>query len=308
MPCPVPPFHPIDPRPILGAVINRRKFLATAGAVLGTVACGTRGAGALPETTAAAARRRLDRIGIQLYTVRAEMARDVAGTLARLAEIGYGEVEFAGYFGRTAAEIRAVLAANRLTAPSTHVAYDLIGSAWERALDDAAEKGHRYVTIPWLPESVRGSTDSWKRVADAFNSAASAARTRGLSFAYHNHEFEFNRVDGSIPFDILLENTDRALVHFQMDVFWTVKGGADPLGYLRRHPDRFPMLHIKDSAGPPAHRQVDVGAGTIDFAAVLRQAVAQQHPVEHAFVEHDSPPDPMLFAKKSFDHMKALEF
>ena len=240
--------------------------------------------------------------------MRREVTRDLPGTLAGLAGIGYREVEFAGYFGRKPAEIRSLLAANGLTAPSTHVEYGLIASGWQRTLDAAAEIGHRYVTIPWLAPELRASVNSWTAVAHAFNRAASEARARGLSFAYHNHDFEFARVEGRVPFDLLLAETDPSLVHFQMDVYWTVKAGGDPIAYLRAHPGRFPMLHIKDSSGGPAHTQVDVGAGTIDFAAIFRHATEQGKPIAHAFVEHDDPPDPMQFAKRSFDHMKALAF
>lgn len=288
-------------------MITRRDFLATAGAFLGASACRKPGAGS-PETTLAMSRRRLDRIGIQLYTVRRDMATDLPGTLARIAQIGYREVEFAGYFGRSSAEIRALLESNKLAAPSTHVPYELIASRWDAALDDAAEKGHRYVTIPWLGTEQRQSADTWKRVAETFNGAGARARARGLSFAYHNHDFEFTRVDGLVPFDLLLENTDPALVSYEMDVYWTVKAGADPLAYFRRHPSRFSMLHIKDSAGAPAHAQVNVGAGTIDFAAILRLDAAQQATVKHVFIEHDEPPDPLAFAKKSFDYLSALEY
>jgi sugar phosphate isomerase/epimerase len=284
--------------------MNRRDFVATAAAAMAASVC-SRPAAAVPAKPAKA---RLQRIGIQLYAVRREMQRDQEGTLRRLAEIGYREVEYAGYHGRTPAETRAMLARFELTAPSTHVGYDQITKGWDRALDDALARGHRIITIPWLPNDVRGSASSWRAVADVFNRAADAARARGLEFAYHNHDFEFARVDGLVPFDLLLEHTDPALVSFQMDVFWLVKGGADPMAYLRAHPRRFTMLHIKDSGGPPQHAQVDVGAGTIDFAAILRRDADQRGAIRHVFVEHDQPADAMTFAKASFDYLKALEY
>jgi sugar phosphate isomerase/epimerase len=236
------------------------------------------------------------------------MQRDLPGTLARLAEIGYREVEFAGYFGRTPAEIRQLLERNRLSAPSTHIGYDLVKGDWDRALDEAAAMGHQFVTIPWLPNEVRGSADSWRRVAQEFNRAGERARAKGLRFAYHNHDFEFDRVEGLVPFDILLTQTDPALVSFEMDIYWVTKAGGDPLAYMRRHPNRFTMLHVKDSAGPPNHAQTDVGAGTIDFAAIFRLDAEQQHTVKHVFVEHDQPPDPWAFAQKSFAFLSRLEY
>ena len=229
------------------------------------------------------------------------------GTLARLAEIGYREVEFAGYFGRSPDEVRRLLEQNRLTAPSTHIGPDQLAT-WDRALDDARARGHRYVTIPWLPENMRGTAAGWRRIAADFNRAGERARARGLVFAYHNHDFEFNRVEGIVPFDLLLAETDPALVQYEMDVYWVTKAGRDPLEYIRRHPDRFSMLHIKDSAGPPEHRMVDVGRGTIDFGAIMRLDASQRGIIRHVFVEHDSPADPFAFARQSFDHLSRLEY
>lgn len=247
-------------------------------------------------------------MGIQLYSVRDQMQRDMPGTLARLAEIGYKELEFAGYFGRTPAQVRAMLDANGLAAPSTHVPYEMLKSSWDATLDTAKATGHEWVTIPWLAPDLRKSADSWRRIAEDFNRGAQVAKERGLRFAYHNHEFEFAPTDGQIPLDILLDATDPSLVFFEMDVYWVTFAGADPLAYLRRYPTRFPMLHIKDSAGPPNHAQTDVGAGTIDFASVLRLDASQRSAVRHAFIEADRAPDPMAFAKKSFDYLSALEY
>ena len=289
-------------------MLNRRNFLAAAGALVAGAVCRAPVAASGSVPLARAPREKLDRIGIQLYAVRREMQRDDEGTLRRLAEIGYREVEFAGYHNRSPAETRGMLARLGLTAPSTHVGYDLVARDWDRALDDALARGHKYVTIPWLPADVRRSVATWRSVADVFNRAADAARTRGLEFAYHNHDFEFARVEGQVPYDLLLAHTDPALVSFQMDVFWLVKGGADPMAYLTAHPRRFTMLHIKDSGGPPAHPQVDVGAGTIDFAAILRRDADQRGTIRHVFVEHDQPADAMAFAKASFDHLNRLEY
>jgi sugar phosphate isomerase/epimerase len=292
-------------------VISRRQFLATAGASIAGVACSrSPGAGQAggSAASAVAAPRRVERVGIQLYTLRREMQSDMPGTLDRLAQMGYREVEFAGYFGRTPGQTRELLRRTGLAAPSTHIGYDQVTGNWDRALDDALARGHDYVTIPWLPDDVRGSVDSWRGVARTFNTAARAARSRGLRFAYHNHDFEFIRVGGVVPFDLLLAETDPDLVDFEMDVFWLVKGGGDPLAYFRQHASRFTMLHVKDSSGPPDHRQVNVGSGTIDFGAILRLDATQRHVVRHLFVEHDNPADPLAFARASFDHLSKLEY
>ena len=278
--------------------------------LVGSVACARPSAaraGDAAGNAASALNRRLDRIGIQLYTVRREMRQDFDGTLARLADFGFREVEFAGYFGRTPAQVRDVLRRLNLAAPSTHIGFDQLGDAWDRVLDDAAAIGHRYVTVPWLPTEPRGSVDGWQRVAVAFNRAGERAKARGLKFAYHNHDFEFARIGDVVPYDLLLAETDPSLVEFQMDVFWLVKGGGDPLEYLRKHPGRFTTLHVKDSSGPPNHAQVNIGDGMIDFAAILRLDRAQRQVVRHVFVEHDQPADAMAFARDAFGYLSTME-
>lgn len=284
-------------------MISRRDFLAAIGAIGGATL--TR---SLRAQGAARAPRRLERIGIQLYSVRAEMQRDLDATLARIAAIGYREVEFAGYFGRTPAEIRSIVRAHHLSAPSTHIGYDLLRSGWDKALDDALAAGHAVVTIPWLPEDSRRTVADWRRVADEFNAGAARARARGLGFAYHNHNFEFQRADGTTLLDTLLERTQPDLVSFELDIYWMVRAGEDPAAYIRRYPKRFTMLHAKDAGGPPDHAMVDVGAGTIDFAAILRADAAGPASVRHVFVEHDQPADPFGFARRSFEYLSRLEY
>ena len=274
------------------------------GAVAGTLMCRP----SASDTQAAAAslaRRRIGPIGIQLYSVRRVMANDFEGTLARLAQIGYKKVEFAGYYDRTPQAIRAVLDKNGLTAPSTHIDMNTISTDTNRVLDVAQTIGHEYITVPWIDESKRKTLDDWKRIAEQFNQLAEKVNARGVKFAYHNHNFEFPPVGGQIPLDVLLANTRPDLVKFELDVYWITNAGHDARAYIQRYPDRFVMLHIKDSKGPPAHDQTDVGSGTIDFASVLR---ADEKTVQHVFVEHDDPPEPIEFARKSFVYLDKLEY
>jgi sugar phosphate isomerase/epimerase len=280
---------------------SRRSFLATVGAA-------AVGAIALPGVAASAAatdRRRHAPLGIQLYTLRDEMKRDLPGTLARVAQIGYTEVEFAGYFDRTPAQIRELLATNRLTSPSTHIPYEQLGAGWQKTLDDAKAIGHEWVTIPWTPEEVRRTADDWKRVAERYTEAGRAARAAGLRFAYHNHDYELTPVDGQVPLELLIAGTDPALVDFEMDLYWMVKGGADPLDYFARHPHRFPLVHVKDATAAPERRMVDVGAGTIDFAGIAR--AREQAGIRHWIVEHDNPTDAFASARASYTYLAALQ-
>jgi len=247
----------------------------------------------------------LDKVGLQLYTVRDKMKDDFEGTLAHVAEIGYNEVEFAGYFGHSPADVKAILDRHGLSAPSTHIA--LAGEdAWQTSLETAKAIGHEYIVVPWIPEERRKTLADWKSVADVFNRAARQAHDAGLQFAYHNHDFEFPKVDGQVPYDVLLQNTDPKLVQLEIDLYWMTKGGQDPLAYFARWPGRIPLVHVKDSAGAPEHKMVDVGQGKIDWKRIF--AKQDQAGIKHFFVEHDQPPQPFDDIAVSYRYLKNLEF
>lgn len=277
--------------------MNRRHFLhLSAGAVVGA---------GLPRC-ATPSSQRLERIGLQLYTVRDDLQRDFAGTLERVAAIGYREVEFAGYFRHPPAAVRAALATAGVTAPAAHVDYTLLGDGWDGVLEAAATVGHHYVLVAWIPAAERVDRAAWQRIAGRFNQAGERARAAGLRFGYHNHDYEFTPVNGTVPYDVLLAETDPALVVMEMDLYWITKGGQDPLAYFARHPGRFELVHVKDSAGPPEHRMVDLGTGTIDFPRIF--ARSEQAGIRHWFVEHDTPGDPFAFCRDGYTYLSRLEF
>ncbi len=279
---------------------TRRNFLATLGvAALGVVSRDTAAAAIV------APRRKIERVGLQLYTVRDLMKADMPGTLARVAEIGYKEVEFAGYFGRTPREVRDLLKRNHLTSPSTHLPYDSFQN-WQKVLDDSKAIGHKWVTLPFIPEEKRRTVADWKGIAAQFNQLGKQAKSSGLRFAYHNHNFELTPIDGVRPLDILLSETDPAFVDFEMDIYWVVFGGGDPLDYFKRFPHRFALAHIKDSAGPPDNKMVDVGQGKIDFRTILAQS--DKAGFKHYFVEHDQPADPIATIRNSYNYLRALRY
>lgn len=276
--------------------MDRRTFLQT-----GSVAAA---AALVPQDRSAT--KRIERIGVQLYTVRDEMAQDAERTLARVAEIGYQEVEFAGYFGRSPADLRKALDRLRLTAPSAHVPYETLREGWDRVLDAAATIGHQWVLVAWAPQEERRTLDDWRRIAEAFNRAGRQARAFGLRFGYHNHDFEFAPLEGRIPFDYLLAGTDPEAVQIEMDLYWITKAGQDPRAYFARYPGRFPLVHVKDSAGAPQHTMVDVGAGTIDWKKIF--ALDRQAGIRHYYVEHDAPADPFASITASYRYLKRLRF
>ena len=285
-----------------GMTPDRRTFLASISAATAAVIADNRIVTTFPD--AFAARKTLDRIGIQLYTVRGPASTDLAGTLARLAEIGYKEVEFAGYYNHTAADIRGLLQRHGLTAPSAHIAITALENEPDKTFDDARVIGHEWLTVPSLPNAGRDTLDDWKRVAANFNTVATRARAAGFRFAYHNHNTELKKIGSVVPLHVLIEETDPKLVFFEMDIYWVVNGGGDPLALLARYPGRIKMLHVKDSLGPPDNKMADVGAGTIDFKTIFARAEG----IEHYFVEHDQPADAFASANASFQYLAKLEF
>lgn len=278
--------------------LERREFVKT------LVAAGI--AVAYPGAFRAAHRaRHMEKVGLQLYTVRTVLEKDFEGTLAHVAEIGYKEVEFAGYFNHTPAEVKAILDRHSLSAPSTHIA--LAGEdAWKASLDTAKAVGHEYIVVPWIPPERRMTLDAWKSVADVFNKAAQVAHDAGLQFAYHNHDFEFPKMEGQVPYDLLLQSTDPKLVQLEIDLYWMTKAGQDPLTYFARWPGRIPLVHVKDSAGAPEHKMVDVGRGKIDWKRIFEKQ--DQAGIKHFFVEHDQPPQPFDDIAASYRYLKNLEF
>lgn len=278
--------------------MNRREALRRSAAAFAALVMPRHLLGASPAAP-------IEPIGVQLYTVRDELARDFDGTLARVASIGYREVETAGYAGRKAVQVRESLRRVGLEAPSAHIPLESLGRDWQRTLEDAHTVGHRYLIMPWLDERDRKSLDSYRRIADRLNRAGEAATRAGLRFGYHNHDFEFQPIDGKLPYDLLLESTDPEHVCFEMDLYWITKGGQDPLRYFERWPGRFPAVHVKDSAGPPSHRMADVGAGTIDWKRIFQHR--SKAGIEHFFVERDDPPDGFTSIAASYKYLDGLE-
>ncbi|HKC09650.1 MAG TPA: sugar phosphate isomerase/epimerase [Methylomirabilota bacterium] len=277
-----------------GWTAGRREFLAT---LLALVAPGW----GRPGPAEAA---RLGAIGVQLYTVRALLEQDFEGTLAGLAAIGFREVEFAGYRGRTPQAVRAALTRAGLAAPSAHVSIEAVRDDLPRLLDGARAMGHRYVVVAWLPAEQR-TPDGYRAAADLFNRVGRQTAAAGIQFAYHNHADEFARLDRGMPYDLLLERCDPRYVAFEMDLYWITKGGQDPLAYFARWPGRFPLVHVKDSSGAPDHRMVDVGAGSIPWKAILTRR--EQAGIRHYFVEHDAPGDPLASVRRSYEYLRGLD-
>jgi sugar phosphate isomerase/epimerase len=284
---------------------TRREFLGTLGlGALGAagLACArTNG----QEEAATTTSRTTMPYGIQLYTLRSIMERDFDGTLAQVAAIGYKEVEFAGYYNRTPAQVREVLRRNGLTSPSSHLPLPATDDAWKKTLDDAKAIGHEWAVIPWLDPSMRTAA-TFAGLPDRMNHMAQMAKDAGLRLGYHNHDFEFGPAPsgGGTILDSLVSRTDPSMVDFEMDVYWVTKAGGDPLALMAKYPGRFPLLHLKDASPAPERKIVDVGTGTIDFTTILKTARSQG--LKHAYVENDNPGDPLVSARTSFNNLAKL--
>jgi hydroxypyruvate isomerase len=278
-------------------IVDRRDFLLGSGLALGALTL-PRAARAAPTAEG------IGPIGLQLYTVRNDMQSDFPGTLKRVAAIGYQQVEFAGLFGRPAAQVRGILDHLGLSAPSMHLPFEALDQGWDAALEDAHQLGCRYVVIPSIPPAARASIDDYRRVAERFTRGAEAAAKAGIGFAYHNHAVDFAPLERRLPFDVLLDATDPSLVFVELDLYWIERAGQDPYRYFKRWPGRCKLVHVKDSLGAPEHHMTDVGHGIIDWPNLL--ARARDAGAEYFFVEQDDAKKPLASIAASFSYLKRL--
>ena len=290
--------------------MNRRTFLGTM----------TAAAVFAPRLTWASEPDRIEKIGVQLYTVRDQMKHNFDETIAKVAAIGYKEVEFAGYFKHTPQQVRATLDHSGLTAPSMHTDYPSLFEPFPQVVADSQVIGHQYIVCPWIDEKVRKTPDGWKRAAEVFNKAGEISKKAGIQFAYHNHHFEFVQVNGKYGYDILLEETDPSLVQMEMDLCWMTVAGQDPMKYFSRYPGRFPLVHVKDIKNIPQPKKAGewapfknvvpnmtpVGSGSIHWKEIF--AHSSEAGIKHYFVEQDKAEQPFESIKASYTYLKKLRF
>lgn len=279
--------------------MKRRTLLKSSVALAATpwlAACGRS-----PDTETS---NRLERIGIQLYTVRDRMAEDVPGTLGAIAEIGYDEVEFAGYFDHTPAQVRGYLDDLGLVSPSAHVSLDDIRTSPAQLIETAHILGNQYIALGWLAPEERQTLDQYRAHIDLVAGFAEQCGAAGLQFAWHNHDFEFIELEGQRPMDMILARTDPELLQVELDLYWVAKAEVDPFGYFEQHPGRFPMCHVKDMAADTS--MADVGDGTIDFAAIF--AASELAGFKHYYVERDDSTETIQTAANSYAALSNLVY
>lgn len=233
-------------------------------------------------------------VGIQLYTIRDMMSKDVTGTLKMLSTIGYQELEAAGYMNRSyygiaPREFKTMLGDLGLSMPSGHYTTGRVNEGgymtkgWEAAVEDAKEVGQEYMVCAFLFPDERKTLSQYQELMELLNTCGETCKKAGIQFAYHNHDFEFQEVEGKIPYDIMLKETDADLVKMELDLYWTEKAGYDPVKLFEENPGRYPLWHVKDMDAEGNFAAV--GTGTIDFKRIFK--ASKTAGLDHFFVEQD---------------------
>jgi sugar phosphate isomerase/epimerase len=258
-------------------------------------------------------------IGLQLYTVRDTMDKDPEGTLAKVAQIGYTSVEGATYtgsekfYGMSPSAFKKVLKQNGLVIPSAHyrlgeekpkgeIQKGTMLHDWDKAVDDAAELGLKYMVCAFLAVEERGTLDHYKYVAEQLNIGGERCKKSGIQLCYHNHNFEFEKQGDTYPYDILL-GSDKNLVKMEIDLYWVKKAGQDAIKLFHEHSGRFPLWHVKDMDNTADQNFTEVGSGIIDFKEIFKYKSLAG--MKYFFVEEDKcPGSPFDSITKSIDYIK----
>jgi sugar phosphate isomerase/epimerase len=269
-------------------MLTRREFVGTAAA----------GVAAMAVAPAAFGKKADQPLGVQLYTVRSIIQNDLPGTLAAIRKIGYRTVEtFVAEYKMPAKELRQAILDAGLTVPSAHFGYNDFGTRFDYAKDLGVE----CVVCSSIPPTIANSADGYKKAADQYNAWGEQSQSMGLRFGFHNHNMEFKDYGGVTGFDVLMKNTDPALVQWQMDCYWVVQAGHDPIEMLHKYGKRMQSLHLKDrkpnvptstDTGAASAHFTEVGTGTLDWVAILK--LAEKNHIPNMYVEQDQVERPPL--------------
>lgn len=282
---------------------SRRSFLKTSGLLAGGAVLTS-----MPFLkSCAAAEAEMNAFGIQLYTLRDIIGDDPKGVIQSLAEFGYTQIEsYEGsmgiFWGMSNTEFKQFLEDQGLTMISTHAN---VFQNYEEKVNQLAEIRVPYIICPYV--GPQESIDDFYSLAEQFNEMGRIANDAGIKFAYHNHAYSFEELDGEIPQVVMMENTDPELVKYQMDIYWVVAAGEDPKEWFQRYPNRFTSGHVKDYSGGENPESVILGTGTIDYPSVLD--VAEQNGMEYFIVEQEAYTDttPLDAAREDAEYMKNLD-
>jgi len=280
--------------------MNRREFIQTG-------ALSAAGLMTLPSVLEA---KKKSAYGLQLYTLRDIIDSDVKGVLTQVAAMGYTETETYGYkegklFGLPVAEYGAFVKSIGLKTVSGHYGIDMTVNGWDKACEDAKSLGQSYVVVPWMDKKYYNTVDDLKKTCDQLNKAGEVARKYGLQFGYHNHAFEFEQVGDKTVFEHMLGLLDPKLVIWEMDIYWVVRAGHDPVTYFEKYPKRFPLWHVKDMDKSNNENNADVGTGSIDYKMLFTKA--KQAGLKTWFMEQETyPSSSMESTRKSIEYLKTI--
>lgn len=280
-------------------MINRRTFVKTLSA-------GIAASLIVPAKLMASPTNKL--IGIQLYTLHKQMNEDAVGTMNKVANVGFNAIETAGYadrkfYGYDPKEFKILVEDMGMTPQSSHSGVTLMNI--DETIEDTINAGMLYLVLPSLDKSRRKTPDDYLKVAEEFNMMGEKCKKAGLTFAYHNHAFEFEKLEEKVPYDILLDNTDPELVTMQLDLYWIIYGGCDPVDYFNRYPGRFELFHVKDMSDGASRESTEIGNGIIDFEAIF--AVKEKAGMNYFYLEQESfHMDPFASITISYNYLKNL--
>jgi len=278
---------------------SRRKFLKQTGKFAA-------GSMLLPSISKALSPQKVMNPGVQLYTFRKEMLADATGTLKQIAALGIKQIESAGsdkgyYYGLKPREMKQVCSDLGMTLRSGHIQVD---EKFQQTISDAVDAGQEYLICSSLP--AKGQTvDNYKKTAAAFNLSGEACKKANLKFGYHNHDYEFEQENGKVLYDVLVENTDAALVNLEMDLGWVIAAGKDPVTYFNNFPGRFPLWHLKDMDLVKKH-SVEFGKGGLDIVKMLSNA--KQSGMKYFFIEQEEySSSPLESMKENMEYLKKIK-
>ena len=277
---------------------TRRDFLKNSG---------TFAAGVLLCPSLISTFKKVENIGIQLYTFRKEMLADATGTLKQLAALGIKQIESAGsekgyYYGLKPKEMKQICNDHGMTLSSGHIHLD---NKWQQTIEDAVASGQEYLICSSMP-SPEQTVDNYKKTAAAFNKAGEDCKKANIKFGYHNHDFEFEKENGQVLYDVLLNNTDAALVHMELDLGWVIATGNDPLTYFKNHPGRFPLWHLKDMDLAKKH-STEFGKGALKIKEILQQSKLSG--MKYFYVEQEEyTHSPLESMKENMAFLKKLNY
>ena len=245
-------------------------------------------------------------IGLQLYTLRDEMEINPRKTLEHVAKVGYKELETADYkegkiYGMEPSNFNGMVADLGMKIVSGHISYNDLKFDWDRVLNMLQETDQKFVVLPYLEENER-NLKVYNEVIELLNNKGAELRKLDKVMAYHNHDFEFDRIEDIVPMELLLEETDPNLVDFELDLYWIFKAGVSALDLFKRHENRFSLWHVKDMSFKGDF--TEIGNGVIDFQEIFDKA--QLAGMQHFFIEQDQSIDPKKSIETSFNNVKYL--